>query len=225
MSFLFRSKTWRGMEFVEKRCMMAEKKNSFLQGIERFMSKFYDSDKIQRIMSFAWERYEELVAENQNEPKAMYIHTRERIYPGIAVFDSMIREGIAREEAARMIIDFYRWRSEKVARVIRKMFKVPMMYKIAPKLFYKATTKSFGKAAGFEANFYETSKDLLRFDMTVCPYYNICKKYGCPEIVAAYCEADDVCYGDMHPYLKWERTKTLGKGGDCCDFCIRIAKY
>jgi len=26
----------------------------------------------------------------------------------------------------------------------------------------------------------------------------------------------------MHPKLYWHRTKTLGRGGDCCDFCLKI---
>lgn len=26
----------------------------------------------------------------------------------------------------------------------------------------------------------------------------------------------------MHPKLKWGRTKTLGQGGDCCDFRLTI---
>ena len=47
-------------------------------------------------------------------------------------------------------------------------------------------------------------------------------KYGCPEIVAGFCRADDEAYGHMHPKLKWGRTKTLGQGGDCCDFCLKM---
>ncbi|MBR3294499.1 MAG: L-2-amino-thiazoline-4-carboxylic acid hydrolase [Oscillospiraceae bacterium] len=26
----------------------------------------------------------------------------------------------------------------------------------------------------------------------------------------------------MHPKLKWRRSKTLGLGGDCCDFKITV---
>ena len=43
-----------------------------------------------------------------------------------------------------------------------------------------------------------------------------------PEIVKGYCDADDICHGNMHPKLEWGRTKTLGHGGDVCDFKIRI---
>ena len=33
------------------------------------------------------------------------------------------------------------------------------------------------------------------FDMLACPYQDTCVKYGCPEIVAGFCRADDEAYG------------------------------
>ena len=62
----------------------------------------------------------------------------------------------------------------------------------------------------------------MRFNMVKCPYLDIRTRYGCPEIVRGFCDADDVCYGNMHPKLSWERTKTLGYGCDCCNFKTRI---
>ena len=59
-------------------------------------------------------------------------------------------------------------------------------------------------------------------DMLECPYMSICRKYGCPEIVPAFCVSDDVAYGNMHPGLVWGRTKTLGRGDDCCDFKLTV---
>ena len=47
-------------------------------------------------------------------------------------------------------------------------------------------------------------------------------RYGCYEIVRGFCDADDVCYANMHPKLTWERTKTLGYGFDVCDFRIGV---
>lgn len=29
-------------------------------------------------------------------------------------------------------------------------------------------------------------------------------------------------YDNMHPQLLWHRTKTLGRGDDCCDFCLKL---
>jgi len=72
------------------------------------------------------------------------------------------------------------------------------------------------------ANWIRTEQEEMCFDMLACPYQDTCVKYGCPEIVAGFCRADDEAYGHMHPKLKWGRTKTLGQGGDCCDFRLTI---
>ncbi len=29
----------------------------------------------------------------------------------------------------------------------------------------------------------------------------------------------------LHPKLLWHRTKTLGRGDDCCDFCLKIRDH
>lgn len=62
----------------------------------------------------------------------------------------------------------------------------------------------------------------MSFDMTECPYHKKCVHYGCPEIVKGFCDADDICYGNMHPKISWDRTKTIGRGDDVCDFKVHI---
>lgn len=202
---------------------MKKPKNKFLSGVERELRAQYSADFVEKTMKKARTRYYALVLENKDEPKAMAIHTRERIYPGIASFDALLAMEIEREKAVKILADFFRKRSTKKGNTIRKIMKIPGLYRWIPRIFAKMTPKFFGEPAGFQANFLEQSKTAVKFDMLVCPYYEICKKYGCPEIVAMFCDADDACYGNMHPRIRWMRTKTLGKGGDCCDFEVRIA--
>ena len=86
------------------------------------------------------------------------------------------------------------------------------------------TERSFGPKAGFAAENKRLAADEMRFDMVRCPYMDACARYGCPEIVRGFCDADDVCYANMHPRVSWERTKTLGYGHDRCDFKVRITR-
>ena len=44
----------------------------------------------------------------------------------------------------------------------------------------------------------------------------------CPELCHCFCDSDDVSYDNLHPKLLWHRTKTLGRGNDCCNFCLKI---
>lgn len=200
--------------------MAKEKKSVFLTQVEDFLKKTYGEESKEIILS-AWARYEEICLENSDEPSEMYIHTRERIYPAIATFDAQILHGKSREEATALMLEYYSWRSNIMGQKINKMMKFPFLYKAVPAICRVKMKVLFGEAYGFKSNFYETSKSEVRFDMVACPYATICKKYGCPEIVIAFCAADDISFGSMHEKLVFTRTKTLANGDGCCDFCLK----
>ena len=110
------------------------KEVKYLKQVAVHLEKKYGTSKAQSIMERARKRYEELVEENKDEPKAYHMHTRQRIYPSIAVFDALISEGIAREESAEFVVSYYKWRSAKLAPTIQAIMKLPGLYKVAPKI-------------------------------------------------------------------------------------------
>lgn len=57
------------------------------------------------------------------------------------------------------------------------------------------------------------------YDVTItrCLWHEACLEYGCPELCGLFCDVDDVTYGGLSK-IGFSRTKTLGYGGDCCDF-------
>ena len=87
----------------------------------------------------------------------------------------------------------------------------------------KVMKMSFNEDAGFERKTIMISGEIWRVDMTKCPYYDVLKSYGCDRLCKLFCETDDICNAKLHPKLVWHRTKTLGNGDDCCDFCLRIS--
>jgi len=198
------------------------KRVQYLDQIVPHLEGRYGGAMTGAIMNRALARYDELLEENADEPKAYHMHTRERIYPAIAAFDAMLAEGIDRAEAADFLVGYYTWRAESKARMVKGLLKIPGLYRVLPKVFYALTKKAFGPEAGFSARNGFASRDEMRMDMVRCPYMDTCVRYGCPEIVRGFCDADDVCYANMHPRLSWERTKTLGYGHDVCDFRIRV---
>ncbi|MBR4446185.1 MAG: L-2-amino-thiazoline-4-carboxylic acid hydrolase [Solobacterium sp.] len=200
---------------------MAKQIRYFRQAVPHLEQK-YGKEKAQNILKDTLHRYEELLEENKDEPKAYYMHTRERIYPSIALFDALLRGGIPRQEAEDFVTDYYRFRSKGMASMIKTIFRIPGLYKIVPKFFFTMTEKSFGPQAGFASTNKYLAEDEMRLDMIRCPYYDKCRQYGCPEIVKGFCDADDICYGNMHPRISWDRTKTIGHGDGVCDFKIHI---
>ena len=197
------------------------KKKLFLSEISSLIGQRYPAHS-GAVLASAWARFEALCAENADEPKALQNHTRSRIYPAIAVFESLVAVGASREDAAQLILDFYMIRAQKPAKAIQSLLKIPGLYRAVPKIFLIGVNKMFGLDAGFKAKHYEAEKGCFRMDMLECPYMNICRKYGCTEIVPAFCASDDVAYGNMHPKLVWGRTKTLGRGDESCDFKLTV---
>lgn len=55
--------------------------------------------------------------------------------------------------------------------------------------------------------------------MTVkkCLWHTACVENGCEELCPLFCDVDDITYGGLKK-IGFKRTKTLGYGGDCCDF-------
>ena len=82
------------------------------------------------------------------------------------------------------------------------------------------TKRVFGAGNGFQNVFYPKKKDEYRMDIVACPYCRYLTELGCPELTKIFCENDERIYGSL-PGLIFERTGTLGKGADRCDFCVR----
>jgi hypothetical protein len=86
--------------------------------------------------------------------------------------------------------------------------------------FYRIYSKSFLKimrTTDLQKSTQTEGKDYYDITITDCLWYNACKEFGCPELCSAFCEVDDITYGNLRK-LGFTRTQTLGKGGDCCDF-------
>ena len=50
-----------------------------------------------------------------------------------------------------------------------------------------------------------------------CLWHTACAENGCAELCRLFCESDNVTYGGLRK-IGFSRTKTLGCGGNCCDF-------
>ena len=86
--------------------------------------------------------------------------------------------------------------------------------------FYKIYSRTFLKimrTTDMQKSTQKEGKDFYDITITDCLWYNACKEFGCPELCPAFCDVDDITYGNLRK-LGFTRTQTLGKGGDCCDF-------
>ena len=157
--------------------------------------------------------------ENANASQALYKHLRQ-ILPSIAFYEALLRITGDREKSVAFFEKWALTKIEKMVPAVQSVMKLGL-YRKMPDICDNMLDKLFGKEAGFESREVKDAPKFAR-DMTVCPYYETCKKYGCPEITQFFCKSDDVVYGNLHPKLVWGRTQTLGTGGECCDFRLYI---
>lgn len=169
------------------------------------------------------QRLDALRAGYAGAPKELWEHLEAQILPGIAIYETL-QTVLPREEALQLVHGYVEKRAWKIRAVLCRLLKLPGLYRKVPGIFSKGVAQMFGPAAGFAAEWKENTKDTVRFDMTRCPYHDACVQHGCPELCPCFCDSDDITYGQMHPKLLWHRTKTLGRGDDCCDFGLRAER-
>lgn len=165
-------------------------------------------------------RTAELLEENKDANKALHNHLRQ-ILPCIAFYEILIDHEGSRDKAMNTYEQWTMNEMEKFRTSMQKLLKIPGLYRLVPGIFDYMMDKMFGAEAGFQQKTVPGAVGFAR-DTVQCPYLQTCEKYGYPELTQYFCNSDDISYGNMHPKLVWARTKTLGRGDDCCDFRLYI---
>ena len=166
-------------------------------------------------------RLQELRRENAGASKEKQRHLESQILPGIAAYETL-QKVLPQEQALQLLHGYVEQRAWKLKKMIRALMRLPGLYRKVPGIFCRQTPNLFGETAGFAAVERQTTDAVWQIDMTRCPYHEACRQYGCPELCHCFCDSDDITYDGMHPRLLWHRTKTLGRGDDCCDFCLKL---
>ena len=181
------------------------------------------SSQAKQLNAFFDTRLNALLAENADASKEKLYHLKRQILPGIAAYETL-QTIVTKEEALQTVHGYVEERAYRLKKVFLRLMRIPGLYKKVPGIFAAQTPKFFGISAGFEANEIRTTGGVWRIDMTRCPYHDECVRYDCPELCHCFCDSDDITYDGLHPKLVWHRTKTLGRGDDRCDFCMKIIK-
>ena len=168
-------------------------------------------------------RLAQLRAENADASKKKQRHLEGQILPGIAVYETL-QTVMPRNEALQTVHGYVEERAYRLKKIFLRLMRIPGLYKKVPGIFAAQTPKFFGISAGFEANEIRTTGGVWRIDMTRCPYHDECVRCGCPELCHCFCDSDDITYDGLHPKLIWQRTMTLGRGDDGCDFYMKVVK-
>lgn len=164
-------------------------------------------------------RLDEYLQRYSDLPKGVHLHTDNKILPMAAVYLT-VKEAVDPGTTYKIVENAAIRKCKGIEETLRRLMKLPGMRSLFIKIWDPLTQKVFGQSSGFQNTFYPKRKGEYRMDVIACPYSRYLTELGCPELTKIFCENDERIYGNL-PGIRFERTGTIGKGADRCDFCIR----
>ena len=135
------------------------------------------------------------------------------ILPRVALYQALSQEALPGEDVEATMRKYMQniVAAEKHA-ATAKLEAIPGFYFLYSKAFLRIMRTS---------DLWESTqahdKDHFEATITKCLWHTACVEAGCPALCRLFCDVDDVTYGGLKK-LGFSRTKTLGYGGESCDF-------
>ena len=181
--------------------------------IKVFLSEEFGKDRGNALFDRKEKALSTLIENTQNKSQNQMKTLAQTILPRIALYKTLSKDGLPEEDVYKYM---RKYMLEKVAAKKHastvKMELVPGFYKIYSNIFLKImrTTDLQESAQSCGRDYYDvTSKK--------CLWHTACVENDCADLCRLFCDVDDVTYGGLKK-IGFSRTKTLGYGGDCCDF-------
>lgn len=181
--------------------------------IRSFLIEEFKEEKGKSIFNKQEKILNKLILNTKNKTKNQMKTLVQTILPRIALYKSMKENNISEEDIYQymkkyMIDEVAIPKHESTA----KMELVPGFYSIYSKIFLKIM-----RTTDLQESVQECGKDYFNVTIKKCLWHTACVENGCAQLCHLFCDVDDVTYGGLKK-LGFTRTKTLGYGGDCCDF-------
>ncbi|MBR3494748.1 MAG: L-2-amino-thiazoline-4-carboxylic acid hydrolase [Clostridia bacterium] len=192
-----------------------KKKGPMRAELEKHLSK----EEADALWRQATEKLAGILAQYPDLPRSMRFHTESRIFPSAAIYLTA-KERLGEKTAVSVVENAAVALTDSLGRKLARLMRLPGMRSLFVRIWDPLVRKVFGPDNGFRNVFYPKQKGEYRMDVLACPYCRYFTELGCPELTRIYCENDERTYGNL-PGIAFERTGTLGKGADRCDFRIR----
>lgn len=181
--------------------------------IKTFLTQGYGNDKGSALFDMQAEILDELIKNTSGKSENQMKTLVPTILPRIALYKALLKADLSKDDVfgcmRKYMVDIVA--AEKHSSTV-KMEAIPGFYFLYSRIFLKIVRTT---------DLWETTQrhDKNSFDVTMkkCLWHTVCAENGCPELCPLFCDVDNVTYGGLKK-LGFSRTKTLGYGGDCCDF-------
>ena len=181
--------------------------------IKAFLAESFGNDRGGKLFEMQDKALGEIIGNTKGKTENQMKTLIQTILPRIALYKSFIAAGLSDD-------DVYKYMRKYMLEIVAakkhsstvKMEIVPGFYEIYSRVFLKIM-----RTTDLQESVQEHGKDYFNVTITKCLWHTACVENGCEELCRLFCDVDDVTYGGLKK-IGFTRTKTLGYGGDCCDF-------
>lgn len=158
--------------------------------------------------------------------KSKYIrwHMNTNMLPAIAIYLTFKKFGTTADKAYEYtdeVLQIARLKGQKKNKLIGKL---PFGY-LCFKMFCKLIISKQYPQQGWDVQWIRYDRNEIHFNMKSCIYFETTKKYNCTEMCPLFCANDDVTLSGYMPAIVFERSQTITRGQDKCDFHFKNHKY
>lgn len=191
------------------------RKNPKYRLIRRALKKTYDKPTLERILLSAEEHYIQLSRQCSFETLGEWMHLADTILPTAAVYKALLDTDA--DHALSITHEAIIGLCKKGNRLLRIALHIPGMKWLFMRMLPKMALRMFGRECGFDYRDFHADKTTMTMNMTGCPYCKYARLLDCEALMPTFCESDFATYGNL-PGIRFERSQTLGTGGEMCDF-------
>ena len=181
--------------------------------IKVFLSEEFGKDRGNALFDRQEKALSTLIENTQNKSENQMKTLTQTILPRIALYKTLLKDGLPEEDVYKYM---RKYMLEKVAAKkhasTAKMELVPGFYKIYSNIFLKIM-----RTTDLQESVQSCGRDYYDVTIKKCLWHTACVENDCADLCRLFCDVDDVTYGGLKK-IGFSRTKTLGYGGDCCDF-------
>lgn len=181
--------------------------------IEKFLVNHLGHIQAVELFARQSQLLDQLVSSTKDKSANQMKELEQTILPRVALYKALTESPLPHERAFELMRAYMMdvVAAEKHASTA-KMQVIPGFFGIYKRVFLRVMRTS---------DLWESTQvsgpDFFDASITKCLWHDACVENGCPELCPLFCDVDDVNYGGLSK-MGFSRTKTLGYGGDCCDF-------
>jgi hypothetical protein len=183
------------------------------------LSVTYDDQKADGLISRAQILYDDYCARKfpvMNRGDAVSLKTR--VLPGLSIYNALLETNGGCEKVLVEVENLFRAAFfTQMTRGIRWLNYLPNPFFIVRPVLKMMTRDEYLPGS---QEIVEDTPDCFALNVYRCFIFDTLANLEAQELTVSFCKMDD-WLSEAMPKVAWERTKTLGRGDDRCDFCWR----